>query len=1182
MSAELGRGSFGVVYRAFDRERSCDVAIKLLQDRRPRSLAELRSELRARTDVHHPSLLQIYGLELDGDQAFLTMELVDNAVTFVDHVRGGKVVPPAPPGPDLLARLARATHALLSALNCLHAAGFVHRDIKPQNVLVDAVSGDLRLADFGLTAQAPDALAKAKAGYLYGTPVCLAPELLWCGPATPATDLYGVGAMLFEALTGRYPDNATTRPVVVPARLGDTLRSLVEGLICHDPKRRLDVRAASERLTALVPEADLPVLDPLVTVPFVGRARELDRFHAMLDHSHCVIWVQGPSGIGKTSFVEHALSAWRGAGDGVVLRGRCHPQEHVRFRAWDEIAIQLARHTGRERVESELATPELAALQALFPVFEATSDERPVAPPPDAELRRVAVAAFRKLLLASSSARRLVIWIDDLQWANDDSLALLADLLERGVGRVVWIFSCRHDGDAALQARLRGSVSIPTFELSLGGLDRADVLGLLGDFGLRDGVDESTLAVLAVLPMFAPDLATRATAADPATPDALVARRTAGLSTRRLRLLDLVAACPRPIAWTLLAEAVDRPSELFDDFLALRQAGLLRRSDEGAGACVWTYHDVIRETRLSRLPASLADELHRCLIRAHDEHAPDEHEVLAHHLERVGETSRAAGSLTLAAKQAIDRLAFASAATHFDRAFALDPALDRSWELQTRRAECDASRGLSRSAGERFQRAAALREQRDGPSATLDLRSRAARELIRCGQIAPGYELLRQLMRRLGTRLPNGQLGTLAWSAALRARLMLREPTRIAAASTPENLARLDALWTGCTSLSHINPALADVFLLRHLALALEVGDAAHLTRSLTFEAVAVATLGGSLLARRTAALMDRGRALCEARNDDYDWGWYWTSRAAHATFECDWPAAVEHAIRAESYFDRRGHGIAWERSVARIYRAIALAMIGDAQALRAVVSVALEDAKERDDPVAENGVAAGHPAVLRLFDDTPADDHAGFRTSAMHRGARWPEVAFAAPDYYTMVSDTERLLYSGRAREALSRLARDWPALQGSGLLRLRFVGIDARYLRARCHIRCLSAGALDRGERRRLLAIIADDMRRIARSGEAVAGAYAAALAACLAALSGDAAAAAAAYTRAAAAFADRSMRAHAVAAERAAAGIRRDPPAIDRADQQLAALGAARPPELANLLVPLPAASQPFFGG
>ena len=1180
----LGSGSFGVVYRAYDRERACEVAIKALRDIDPRAWSELRGELRARADVHHPNLLQIYGLEVDRDGSFLTMELVEDAVTFVEHLRGGADLPPSelpppPLAPVVVTRLVHATHALLSALHRLHAAGFVHRDVKPQNVLVNRRTGELRLADFGLAIAWAGPATTPRDGYLYGTPAYVAPELWWGAAPTPAADLYSVGVMLLEALTGRRPDPAASAPIAVPAWVREALGELIPGLLIRDPHRRLDTSGACALLRTIAPTASLPGLPRLVSAAYVGRATERERVQALLARPGSArVWIHGPSGIGKSSFIEHTLSSWTSAGAGAVFCGRCHPQEHVRFRAWDEIAGQLARHLDADRVDRELAPDEAEALRTLFPVFAraAAEDAAPVAArPPDADLRRLAVRAFRAILTAVSAARRLVIWIDDLQWASADSVALLSDLLERGAGETAWILAYRQDVDAdepAVRTGLRALTLAPAEELDLrlGPLARDDVDQLLHNLGLAErAADARTTALLAVLPMFAPELV-GTPLADGEALTTLVERRIAGLDDRRIRVLDTVAASPRPIPWTLLAEAVERPSALFDDFLALRQAGLLRRSSEGAGARVWTYHDLIREARLASMPAPL--EIHGSLVRAYDDHAPDEHEVLAHHLEHLGDTTRAASSRVHAGTQALGQLAFASAAAHLDRAFALDAAQAASWQLQTRRAECDANRGLARAAGARYEQAARLRQASEGHAATVELRSQAARQLICCGQIDSGYELLRQVMQQLGTRLPRDHLGTLGWSAALRGRLLLREPTRRADPVPAATRAQLDALWTGCTSLSHINHALADVFMLRHLTLAMQVGDEAHLAKALTFEAVAEATIGGALLLRRSDALMARAREICERRNDDYDWAWYWTSRMSAAAFAGDWPATLEHAARAGTYYDRRRHGIAWERSVTSIYRAIALAMIGDVPALRAIVHATADDARDRDDPVALNGVRSGHPAILRLYDDAPDEppqSHGG-----LQRGARWPEADFTSPDYYDLIADAERLLYRGEDAAALARVDRDWKALDRSALLRLRFVGIDARYLRARCALRVAGAPGLHRKLRARLLAVAADELHRITRSAESLSEAYAQAVTAGLIALAGDRHNAILAHERAATAFAARSMRAHALAARRAAAVLRMDSAAVEHVDAALTGLGAVRPDRLAGTLVPAPA--------
>ena len=138
--ATIGQGGMGVIYRALDRDLRHEVALKVLRARDHDAIARLKTEFRARIDLHHPHLLQLLDLVVTTDEAFFTMELVD-AVDFLDWVwQAGEA--------DARQRLASALAGVASALDALHAAGWVHFDVKPPNILVDR-TGRALLADFG-------------------------------------------------------------------------------------------------------------------------------------------------------------------------------------------------------------------------------------------------------------------------------------------------------------------------------------------------------------------------------------------------------------------------------------------------------------------------------------------------------------------------------------------------------------------------------------------------------------------------------------------------------------------------------------------------------------------------------------------------------------------------------------------------------------------------------------------------------------------------------------------------------------------------------------------------------------------------------------------------------------------------------------------------------------------------
>ncbi|MFI5303115.1 MAG: serine/threonine-protein kinase, partial [Polyangiales bacterium] len=234
----LGEGGMGVVYEAFDEERGVRVALKTMRRIDPATLFRFKNEFRALADVSHPNIVELHELVTEGDRTFFTMEYVDG-VDFLDYVRGRAnpalvraldapfrdteaVVLRGPASSALLIaarsasrttvacdldRLRDALGQLSLGLVALHRAGKIHRDLKPSNVLVTTTaSGAPRvvLLDFGLAAEtSSDSLSADQS--TAGTAEYMSPEQGAAGELNEASDWYGFGVMLYEALAGRLP-----------------------------------------------------------------------------------------------------------------------------------------------------------------------------------------------------------------------------------------------------------------------------------------------------------------------------------------------------------------------------------------------------------------------------------------------------------------------------------------------------------------------------------------------------------------------------------------------------------------------------------------------------------------------------------------------------------------------------------------------------------------------------------------------------------------------------------------------------------------------------------------------------------------------------------------------------------------------------------------------------------------
>lgn len=275
---ELGRGGMATVHRAHDEVLGRDVAVKLAHPHLVVDTAfrdRFRREARAVATLDHPNVVAVHDWGEDRDSAYLVLQLVDGP-SLRAVLRQRRRLQPA----EAVAVLAPAARGLGAA----HAAGLVHRDVKPENVLL-GLDGTVRITDFGLARAAASATATFGSGVIVGSPHYLAPEAVRGQPLGPRADVYGLGVVLFEALVGRPPYEAdsplatavqhTSQRVPAPStRVGGVptaLDAVVTRATAPDPDdRHADGWAFAAALEAAVTDAG-------ATIPGVLHGVDLDR-----------------------------------------------------------------------------------------------------------------------------------------------------------------------------------------------------------------------------------------------------------------------------------------------------------------------------------------------------------------------------------------------------------------------------------------------------------------------------------------------------------------------------------------------------------------------------------------------------------------------------------------------------------------------------------------------------------------------------------------------------------------------------------------------------------------------------------------------------------------------------------------------------------------------------------------
>ena len=1026
------------------------------------------------------------------------------------------------------ARLRGALRQLAEGVHALHEIGKLHRDIKPSNVLVTD-EGRVVLLDFGLV---EDINPDMHETLLAGTPDYMSPEQGAQTRISKASDWYSVGVMLYQALTGRLPfrgrffEIMTRKQTHEPIQAREInpdiprdLNDLCTRLLRRRPERRpggdeilraLGVRNSSK----LVPRT----LSRTVEDSFVGRERqlaELERaFRATRDGQTVTVYLHGNSGMGKSTLVRTFLDQVKAkTRNAVVLQGRCYERESVPYKGLDGVVDSLSKHlASMRRAKAESLMPRnRSALARVFPVMlqvDAIFDARPNQPETIDlfTMRRQAFGALREILTRLAGQKPLVIYIDDLQWADADSIFLLEDLLQPPDAPPLLLIASFRSEDIEEQSFLKQMLlhagTDQCREIQLGPLaagearDLTRALFRLAGFSSEPFIDSIVTEaggspfLLEQLTHYGMMNEREATAGISLT--TMLEERIRQLPQGSRALLNVLAVARRPVNEEVALGAAGLRGDPLQFLTTLRANQFVRSGGTGYG--VELYHDRIGETLAALLDDHERRQIHRRLAQAIEARGLDDPESLYEDYLGAGEKDRAVLHAETAAQKAAGTLAFDRAALYFRRAIDLKPDAPNVVELKIGLGDALANAGRPAEAAREFLEAAKATSARRA----LELRQRAGAQLLMGGHIEEGLAVYRVVLEAVGLKLAKGPKSALVSLAKRRLWIRMRglDFAERDAADVPEtDLLRIDICWAVAAGLGVVDLIRGADFQSLHLLLALRAGEISRLARAMAFEVSQTAARGGSA-SERVTELLEKTEELAKRAGNPHSIGMALWARGLSSYLLGHWKDAAEYCERSTEILRDQCTGVTWEITIANRFMLTALLYLGDVVEVSRRVPQLLSAALEQGNLFAATDLRTRLNAIWLAADDP---DRA--RDEVIAAMTSWPRKGFHLQHYTSLVALAQIEVYTGDYEVAWKHIEGQLKPLEKSMLLRIQGLRIDAMQVRGRLAL--ASAVGEHRGARLRIAEAMA---HRLARENMIYANPYAALIRAGIAHRRGD----------------------------------------------------------------------------
>lgn len=781
----LGQGGMGIVYQAHDEVLKRDVAIKVLSNigLGTEGRAHLLREAQAVARLNHQNIVSVFDAGEENKMAFVVMELLKGESLFEQK-------------PETLREIIRVARQVCQALDHAHSQGVVHRDLKPENI-IRLANGVVKLTDFGLAQSVASRMSIAR-GNIVGTVFYISPEAALGQAVDGRADLYALGVMLYEWLTGRLPYTGDDplavisqhlySPIIPPRTLCSdiplALDDIVVLLLAKRPQDRPVSAAAVDQLLSLLVLSDQSpqsVLEPanslgqIIRGRMVGRERELADVLAVWKRVTSgdgqVLLVSGEPGIGKTRLVRELLAHAAVVG-GKVFYGECYAEGGKPYSPFAQILVdELNKPTqpGLELPEAILAdlitiSPEL---HTVYPDIL----QNHVGDPLTEQQRLIESMVSWMVDLAGRSP--LVLFVDDAHWADSGSLLAIRQLARRARRLRLMIVLTYREVELVENSPLQALLYDLTRErlatrLKLTRLDRDQTKEMLEemltpsarvDEKLVDAIYQETegnpffieevcRALVEEGKLCCDDAFWQVTDLnDIGIPQSIrltIQSRLSHLPETAQSILKLAAVIGREFDFETLQQASDLDEDALINVIEVAERAQIinemPRSKTGATTFIFA-HALIPSSLRESIIGLRRQRLHRKAALAIETLHPDDFESLAYHFEQAGEGERAIAYYSRATERALSIFANQEAEKYSRSALELTEASAERAPLLAFLGEALFRQGQYLRAAEAWNEAISLYQAGKNDDQTARLFARVARAIWYAGDAAGGLAI---------------------------------------------------------------------------------------------------------------------------------------------------------------------------------------------------------------------------------------------------------------------------------------------------------------------------------------------------------------------------------------------------------------------------------------------------------